>query len=72
MAAAGGGDNKRDESDQRDEAAAFDNQFILLIDTSPKLALHIQRYIDRIIFSINTFAYRGSNSSIFIEYISRF
>ena len=27
------------ESDQRDEAAAFDNQFILLIDTSAKLAL---------------------------------
>ena len=37
--AAAGGDNKIDESDQRDEAAAFDNQFILLIDTSAKLAL---------------------------------
>ena len=43
------GENKRVKSDQRDEAAAFDNQFILLIDTSAKLALlHIQRYIDRI------------------------
>ena len=39
------GKNKRDESDQRDEAAAFDNQFTLLIDTSPKLrTASIQRY----------------------------